>query len=255
MRWSQAFIPTLRDDPAEAEAASHKLLVRGGFIRQLSAGYYSMLPLGQRVMAKLDRIIREEMDVIGGQQFHLPALHPAEIWKRSGRWDLIGDELFRLKDRKGAESALGFTHEEVFATLATEISSYRDLPQIWYQVQTKFRDEPRPKSGLLRIREFKMKDSYSLDLDLEGLDVAFDKHHAAYRRIFTRMGVDAVDVEASSGAMGGSDSVEFMVNSRSLSKPALGLGSSLNFVCTWYQIWGRSRYEEISDASVANTSS
>ena len=203
MRWSQAFIPTLRDDPAEAEAVSHKLLVRGGFIRQLSAGHYSMLPLGQRVRAKIDRIIREEMDAIGGQQFHLPAILPAELWKKSGRWDLIGDELFRLKDRKGAESALGFTHEEVFATLATEISSYRDLPQIWYQIQTKFRDEPRPKSGLLRVREFMMKDSYSLDLDGDGLDMAFDKHHAAYQRIFARLGVDAVDVEASSGAMGG----------------------------------------------------
>ncbi|HUP17974.1 MAG TPA: proline--tRNA ligase [Acidimicrobiia bacterium] len=213
MRWSQAYFPTLRDDPAEAEAVSHKLLVRGGFIRQLSAGHYSMLPLGQRVRAKIDRIIREEMDAIGGQQFHLPALHPAEIWKKSGRWDVIGDELFRLKDRKGAESALGFTHEEVFATLATEISSYRDLPQIWYQVQTKFRDEPRPRSGLLRVREFTMKDSYSLDIDRQGLDVAFDKHHAAYRRIFSRIGVQASDVQASSGAMGGSTSVEFVVKS------------------------------------------
>jgi prolyl-tRNA synthetase len=213
MRWSRAFFPTLRDDPAEAEAVSHKLLVRGGFIRQLSAGHYSMLPLGQRVRAKIDRIIREEMDGIGGQQFHLPAIHPAELWKKSGRWDLIGDELFRLKDRKGADSALGFTHEEVFATLATEISSYRDLPQIWYQIQTKFRDEPRPKSGLLRVREFMMKDSYSLDLDWAGLDVAFDKHHAAYQRIFARLGLDAVDVEASSGAMGGTTSVEFVVKS------------------------------------------
>ena len=213
MRWSRAFFPTLRDDPAEAEAISHKLLVRGGFIRQLSAGHYSMLPLGQRVRAKIDRIIREEMDAIGGQQFHLPAVLPAELWKKSGRWDLIGDELFRLKDRKGAESALGFTHEEVFATLATEISSYRDLPQIWYQIQTKFRDEPRPKSGLLRVREFTMKDSYSLDLDWDGLDVAFDKHHAAYQRIYARLGFDAVDVEASSGAMGGTASVEFVVKS------------------------------------------
>jgi prolyl-tRNA synthetase len=211
MRWSQAFIPTLRDDPAEAEAVSHKLLVRGGFIRQLSAGHYSMLPLGQRVRAKIDRIIREEMDAIGGQQFHLPAIHSAEMWKKSGRWDLIGDELFRLKDRKGADLALGFTHEEVFATLATEISSYRDLPQIWYQVQTKFRDEPRPKAGLLRVREFTMKDSYSLDIDREGLDVAFENHHSAYRRIFARIGVEAVDVQASSGAMGGSTSVEFVV--------------------------------------------
>ena len=188
MRWSQAFFPTLRDDPAEAEAVSHKLLVRGGFIRQLSAGHYSMLPLGQRVRAKIDRIIREEMDGIGGQQFHLPAIHPAELWKKSGRWDLMGDELFRLKDRKGADLALGFTHEEVFATLATEISSYRDLPQIWYQIQTKYRDEPRPKSGLLRVREFTMKDSYSLDVDRQGLDMAFDKHHAAYRRILPASG-------------------------------------------------------------------
>ena len=213
MRWSQAFIPTLRDDPAEAEAVSHKLLVRGGFVRQLSAGHYSMLPLGQRVRSKIDRIIREEMDGIGGQQFHLPALHPAELWKKSGRWEVMGDELFRFKDRKGADNVLGMTHEEVFATLANEISSYRDLPQIWYQVQTKFRDEPRPRSGLLRVREFTMKDSYSLDLDRQGLDVAFDKHHAAYRRIFARLGLQAVDVQASSGAMGGSTSVEFVVKS------------------------------------------
>ena len=213
MRWSQAFIPTLRHDPAEAEAVSHKLLVRGGFIRQLSAGHYSMLPLGRRVYDKIDRIIRREMDAIGGQQFHLPALHPGEIWKRSGRWDIMGDELFRLVDRKGADNALAMTHEEVFALLATELPSYRDLPQIWYQIQTKFRDEPRPKSGLLRVREFNMKDSYSLDLDQDGLDHAFSLHHGAYKRIFGSMGMEAVDVEASSGAMGGSKSVEFMVRS------------------------------------------
>lgn len=213
MRWSKAFIPTLRDDPAEAEAASHRLLIRGGFIRQLAAGHYSMLPLGQRVRAKIDRIIRREMNAIGGQQFHLPALHPAEIWKRSGRWETMGDELFRLVDRKGADNALGMTHEEVFAELATEIRSYRDLPQIWYQIQTKFRDEPRPKAGVLRVREFTMKDSYSLDLDFAGLDTAFDLHHGAYRRIFSAMGLEAFDVEASSGAMGGSKSVEFIVRS------------------------------------------
>ncbi|HSL27391.1 MAG TPA: proline--tRNA ligase [Acidimicrobiia bacterium] len=213
MRWSQAFIPTLREDPAEAEAVSHRLLIRAGFIRQLSAGHYSMLPLGQRVRAKIDRIIREEMNAIGGQQFHLPALHPGEIWKKSGRWDKMGEELFRLKDRKGADNCLGMTHEEVFAILATELPSYRDLPQIWYQIQTKFRDEPRPKSGVLRLREFTMKDSYSLDLDWAGLDVSFEKHHAAYQTIFGRFGLQAVDVEASSGAMGGSDSVEFMVRS------------------------------------------
>ncbi len=192
---------------------SHKLLVRGGFMRQLSAGHYSMLPLGRRVYDKIDRIIRREMDAIGGQQFHLPALHPGEIWKRSGRWEIMGDELFRLVDRKGADNALGMTHEEVFALLATELPSYRDLPQIWYQIQTKFRDEPRPKSGLLRVREFNMKDSYSLDLDQDGLDYAFSLHLGAYKRIFGSMGMEAVDVEASSGAMGGSKSIEFMVRS------------------------------------------
>ena len=213
MRWSQAFIPTLRDDPAEAEAVSHKLLVRAGFVRQLSAGHYSILPLGQRVRAKIDRIIREEMDRIGGQQLHLPALHPGEIWKKSGRWELIGEEMFKFKDRKQSDNALGFTHEEVMAIIATELSSYRDLPQIWYQIQTKFRDEPRPKGGVLRVREFTMKDSYSLDLDWDGLDLSFDRHYDAYVRIFARFGVRAIDVEASSGAMGGTQSVEFMVRS------------------------------------------
>ena len=178
MRWSQAFIPTLRDDPANADAASHRLLVRAGFIRQLSAGHYSILPLGQRVRAKVDRIIREEIDGIGGQQFHLPAMHPAEVWRASGRWEKMGEEMFRLVDRKGADNALGMTHEEIFATLASEISSYKQLPQLWYQIQTKFRDEPRPKSGVLRVREFTMKDSYSLDLTPEGLDEQFDAHHA-----------------------------------------------------------------------------
>ncbi|HEY4584150.1 MAG TPA: proline--tRNA ligase [Acidimicrobiia bacterium] len=213
MRWTQAFIPTLRDAPADAEAISHKLLVRGGFIRQLAAGSYSILPLGVRVRAKVAGIIREEMNRIGGQEFLLPALHPAEIWKTSGRWTLMGDNLFRLRDRKQADHALGMTHEEVFASLATELFSYRDLPQIWYQIQTKFRDEPRPKSGLLRVREFTMKDSYTLDIDRPGLDSGFDKHRAAYFAIFRRCGLDPVDVEASSGAMGGSESVEFMVRS------------------------------------------
>ena len=213
MRWSKLFIPTLRDDPAHAEAASHRLLLRGGFIRQLAAGQYSMLPLGQRVRAKVDRIIREEMDAIGGQQVHLPALHPADVWRQSGRWEAMGDEMFRLQDRKGVDHCLGMTHEEVIAVLAGEVSSYRDLPQIWYQIQTKFRDEPRPKSGVLRVREFTMKDSYSLDVDQAGLDVAFDLHHQAYVAIFRRCGLEALDVVASSGAMGGSESVEFMVPS------------------------------------------
>jgi prolyl-tRNA synthetase len=213
MRWSEAHIPTLRDPPADAEAVSHKLLVRGGFIRQLAAGSYSMLPLGQLVRLKVSGIIREEMNLIGGQEFLLPALHPAEIWRKSGRWDLMGQNLFRLKDRKDADNVLGMTHEEVFASLATELFSYRDLPQIWYQIQTKFRDEPRPKSGLLRVREFTMKDSYTLDVHRAGLDSGFDKHRAAYFNIFHRCGLDPVDVEASSGAMGGSESVEFMVRS------------------------------------------
>jgi prolyl-tRNA synthetase len=203
----------LRDAPAEAEAASHRLLVRGGFMRQLQSGHYSMLPLGWRVHQKVSTIIRQEMDAIGGQEFFLPAMHPADLWQKSGRWETMGDEMFRLTDRKGAELALGMTHEEVFATLAAEITSYKTLPQIWYQIQTKFRDEPRPKSGLLRVREFFMKDSYSFNLDDAGLDAAFDAHHAAYTRIFARLGLDAFPVQASSGAMGGSASVEFMVAS------------------------------------------
>jgi prolyl-tRNA synthetase len=213
MRWSNLFIPTLREDPAHAEAASHRLLLRGGFVRQLSAGHYSMLPLGQRVRHKVDRIIREEMDAIGGQRLHLPALHPSEIWKKSGRWEAMGEEMFRLEDRKGVAHCLGMTHEEVIALLAGEVFSYRDLPQIWYQIQTKFRDEPRPKSGVLRVREFTMKDSYSLDVDRAGLDIAFDLHHQAYVTIFRRCGLRALDVVASSGAMGGSESIEFMVAS------------------------------------------
>jgi prolyl-tRNA synthetase len=213
MRWSQAFIPTLRDAPTDAEAVSHQLLVRGGFIRRLAAGSYTMLPLGQRVRLKVGRIIREEMDAIGGQEMMLPTLHPAEIWRKSDRYELMGDNLFKLHDRKGGDLVLGMTEEEIFAMLASELFSYRDLPQIWYQMHTKFRDELRPKSGLLRVREFTMKDSYTLDIDLPGLDVGFEKHYEAYKRIFARIGLDAVDVEASSGAMGGRESREFVVRS------------------------------------------
>lgn len=213
MRWSQAFIPTLRDAPTDAEAISHKLMVRGGFIRQLAAGSYTMLPLGQRVRLKVSQIIREEMNAIGAQEMMLPTLHPAEIWRKSGRYELMGDNLFKLQDRRGVDMALGMTEEEIFGMLATEIPSYKQLPQIWYQMHVKFRDEPRPKSGLLRVREFTMKDSYTLDIDLPGLDRGFDKHHEAYKRIFARMGLDAVDVEASSGAMGGSESIEFVQRS------------------------------------------
>jgi prolyl-tRNA synthetase len=213
VRWSNSFIPTLRDDPADAEAVSHKLLVRAGLIRQLSAGIYSILPLGWRVCRKIEALIRDEMERIGAQEFRLPAMHPAELWQRSGRWDVMGDEMFRLKDRRGADLCLGMTHEEVFASIATEVRSHRALPQIWYQLQTKFRDEPRPKSGLLRVREFVMKDSYSLDLDEAGLDHAFKLHFDAYRKIFERCGLAPLAVEASSGAMGGSESIEFMVAS------------------------------------------
>jgi prolyl-tRNA synthetase len=213
VRWSQAFIPTLRDDPAGAEAISHKLLVRGGFIRQLMSGSYSLLPAGFRVRSKIRRIIEEEINAIGGQEFLMPVLHPAEVWQRSGRWEVMGDELFRLQDRRGVDHVLGMTHEEIFALIATELRSYKELPQLWYHFQTKLRDEPRPKSGLLRVREFVMKDSYSLDIDVAGQAKQFDAHHAAYTKIFKRMGLDTVAVEASSGAMGGTDSVEFMVES------------------------------------------
>jgi prolyl-tRNA synthetase len=213
VRWSQLFIPTLRDDPADAEAISHKLLVRAGFVRQLMSGVYSLLPLGLRVCQKIEKITREEMNGIGAQEFLLPSIQPADLWQRSGRWETMGEEMFRLTDRKGADIGLGMTCEEVFASLAAELRSYKQLPQIWYQIQKKYRDEPRPKSGVLRVREFTMKDSYSLDIDPEGLDVAFQRHFEAYRRIFSRCGLETLAVEASSGSMGGSESVEFMVAS------------------------------------------
>ncbi|MEU8122077.1 proline--tRNA ligase [Spirillospora sp. NPDC049024] len=210
MRWSQMFAPTLREDPAEADAPSHRLLLRAGYVRQLTAGHYCLLPLAVRVRAKIIQIVREEMAAVGAQEMLLPALHPAEPWKRSGRWDLIGQELFRLRDRRGAEHALGLTHEEIFATVARELSSYRQLPQQWYQFQTKFRDEPRPKGGLLRTREFTMKDAYSFDVDQAGLDASFEAYLGAYTRIFERLGLPALACEASNGTMGGSDSTEFM---------------------------------------------
>src|SRR6201991_828676 len=211
MRWSQYFIPTLREDPADAEVISHKLLLRAGIIRQLSSGIYSYLPLGQRVALKVMQILREEMNAIGGQEFLLPALHPAEIWQESGRWSAIGDDMFRLKDRKGTDMCLGMTHEEVFTTIArNEIRSYKQLPQVWYQIQTKFRDEARPKSGLMRLRTFIMKDAYTFDVDRAGLDKSFIDQREAYKRIFARCGIQFSIVEASSGSMGGSESNEFM---------------------------------------------
>ena len=213
MRWSQAFIPTLRQDPADAEAASHRLLVRGGFIRQLMSGSYSLLPLGMRVAAKVAGIIRAEMNAIGGQEFLLPVVHPGEVWKRTGRWDTVDEIMVKFRDRRGVELLLAITHEEIFALIAAELSSYRQLPQLWYHFQTKFRDEPRPKAGLLRVREFTMKDSYSFDIDQAGLDRQFDNHYAAYTRIFRRTGLEPIPVQASSGVMGGSESVEFMMPS------------------------------------------
>jgi prolyl-tRNA synthetase len=210
-RWSELFIPTLREAPADAEVASHKFLVRSGYIRQLAAGIYSYLFLGQRSFNKIMGIVRQEMDKIG-QEFYLPALHPRELWEESGRWSVMGDNLFRLKDRKGAELALGMTEEEVMTSIARkELRSYKQLPQIWYQIAPKFRDEPRPKSGLLRVRQFMMKDSYSFDMDKEGLDVSYLKHYDAYCRIFDRCGLKYMVVEAHSGAMGGKESHEFMV--------------------------------------------
>ena len=214
MRWTRSLIPTLREDPADAEAISHKLMVRAGLVRQLAAGIYVYLPLGQRVIDKVNAIIREEMNAIGGQEITMPVLHPAEIWKQSGRWDVIGGEMFRLKDRNQRDMCLGMTHEEVVAWLAArEIRSYRELPQIWYQIQTKERDEARPRSGVLRTREFLMKDSYTLDPDMAALDVSYGAHRQAYCKIFDRSGLRYVIVNSDPGMMGGSGSEEFMAPS------------------------------------------
>ena len=210
-RYSKLFIPTLREAPADAEVASHKFLIRAGYVRQLAAGLYSYLFLGQRSMDKIIRIVRQEMDTIG-QEFLLPALHPREVWEASGRWQVMGDNMFRLQDRGGRDLCLGMTHEEVMTEIARkELRSYKQLPQIWYQIQNKFRDEPRPKGGLLRVRQFTMKDAYSFDIDAAGLDVSYQKHYDVYRRIYDRCGLKYMAVEAHSGAMGGSQSHEFMV--------------------------------------------
>src|SRR5580765_206895 len=210
-RYSKLFIPTLREAPADAEVASHKFLLRAGYIRQLGAGIYNYLFMGQRSLNKIIGIVREEMDKIG-QEFFLPAILPKEPWEESGRWTAMGDNMFRLKDRKGADLCLGMTHEEIMTTIArSELRSYKQLPQIWYQIQTKFRDEPRPKAGLLRVRQFIMKDAYSFDIDADGLDVSYKKHDRVYRAIFDRCGLKYMVVEAHSGAMGGSQSHEFMV--------------------------------------------
>jgi prolyl-tRNA synthetase len=213
VRASQLFLPTLRDDPADAEAVSHRLLVRGGFIRQVGAGLWTYLPLGWRVHRKVEQIIREEMDAIGGQEMLAPVLTPAELWEETGRYSI--PELFKLHDRVGRPFVLPLTHEESFTFHARELQSYKQLPQIWYHLQTKDRDEPRPRGGLLRVREFIMKDAYSFDRDAAGLDESFRKHEGAYKRIFERCGIEAVEVAAESGIMGGSGSQDFLAPSGS----------------------------------------
>jgi prolyl-tRNA synthetase len=207
-RATQLFFPTLRDDPAEAEAVSHKLLVRGGFIRQVSAGLWTFMPLGWRVHEKVVQIIREEMDAIGSQEMLMPVLTPAELWKATGRYSI--PEVFKLRDRNDREFVLPLTHEETVTFHAKEIQSYRDLPQMLYHFQTKDRDEPRPRAGLLRVREFIMKDSYSFDRDEEGLDKSFQLHKGAYDRIFERCELEVYAVQAESGMMGGSESMDYL---------------------------------------------
>ncbi len=212
MRLSELFFATLRDDPGEAEMPSHRLLLRGGYLRQLGSGIYSLLPLGKRVSDRVEQVIREEINAIGGQEMEMPVVHPAEVWKESGRWFKIGPELVRFKDRSDRDMVLAMTHEEVVAILLRDIvQSYRQLPMIVYHFQTKFRDEPRSRGGLIRVREFVMKDSYSCDVDAAGLDVSYDKHYAAYEKIFRRLGLDAIAGRSDVGIMGGTGAHEFMV--------------------------------------------
>jgi prolyl-tRNA synthetase len=214
MFFSKMLIPTMREIPSEAEAISHKLMLRAGYVRQLAAGLYIYLPLGLRVMRRITAILKEEMDAIGAQEVSMPIMHPAEIWQKTGRWYDIKDEMFRLKDRTDRDMCLGMTHEEIMTWLASrELKSYRDLPQTWYQIQTKLRDEARPKSGILRTREFIMKDSYSFDADDEGLDKNYKIHADAYHSIFRRCGLVFYQVESDTGMMGGAAAHEFMAPS------------------------------------------
>lgn len=211
MRMSRLFSQTLREAPSEAETTSHKLLLRAGFVRPLSAGIFSLLPLGQRAVRKIANIIREEMDAIGGQEITMPVVHPADLWKESKRWYLIGPELTRFKDRADRDMVLAMTHEEIVSDLARrEIRSYRQLPQLIYQIQTKWRDEPRPRAGLIRVREFTMKDSYSLDADWAGLDAQYEAHYYAYFKIYARCGLSVIAVESDLGMMGGTMAHEYM---------------------------------------------
>ncbi len=214
MRFSKTFVPTLRENPAEAEAVSHILMLRAGYVRQVAAGIYIYLPLGLRVINRINKILREEMESIGAQEISMPVLHPAEIWQQTGRWYDIKEEMFRLKDRSGRDMCLGMTHEEIITWLAsTEIRSYKNLPQIWYQIHLKLRDEARPKSGVLRTREFLMKDSYSFDKDEAGLEENYKKHAEAYYRIFNRCGLHFYQVQSDPGMMGGATAHEFMAPS------------------------------------------
>ena len=214
MRFSKMLIPTVRETPSEATAESHKLMLRAGYVRQLAAGLYIYLPLGWKVISKINRILREEMDAIGAQEVSMPVLQPAEQWQQTGRWHDIKEEMFRLKDRTGRDMCLGMTHEEIMTWLASrEVRSYRQLPQIWYQIQTKLRDEARPKSGILRTREFMMKDSYSFDSSVEGLKESYRLHEDAYHRIFSRCGLRFYQVESDTGMMGGAVAHEFMAPS------------------------------------------
>jgi len=211
MRLSHFFFTTLRDDPADAEMPSHRLLVRAGYVRQLGSGIYSLLPLGYRVSRRVEQVIREEMDAIGCQELEMPVVHPADLWKETGRWYSIGAEMARFKDRGGRDMVLAMTHEEVVASLLRDVvKSYRQLPMMVYHFQTKFRDEPRSRGGLIRVREFVMKDSYTCDADEAGLDASYDLHYAAYTRIFDRLGVPTIPVASDVGMMGGSQAHEFM---------------------------------------------
>jgi prolyl-tRNA synthetase len=249
MKRSQLHAPTLRDNPVDAETISHRLLLRAGFIRPLSSGIYSMLPLGLRVKRKIENIIREEMNAIGGQEFALPSLQPAELWRESGRWNAIGTEMLRLRDRSNREMCLGMTHEEIFTALARELRSYRELPSIWYQVASKFRDEPRPRGGMIRLREFTMKDSYSFAITEHDLDLAFLAHQVAYLRIFERCSVPVVVAEADNGLMGGQTSREFiaLIDAGEEWVAVAPSGAAANFEVA------QSILENIDDTGVATT--
>ena len=212
MKWTESLIPTLKEDPQDAEVISHKLMIRGAFVRKLAAGIYSYLPLGVKVLHKIESIIREELDSCRAQEVLLPAIHPPEIWKKTGRYDVLGPVLIKFKDRHGKECVLGPTHEEIITDLvANNVKSYKELPLILYQIQTKFRDEPRPRFGIMRTSEFIMKDAYSFDCDIEGLEKSYKKMYDAYCRIFERCGLPYIAVEADPGMMGGNMSHEFMV--------------------------------------------